>query len=148
MSQKLFVLFTMDVEPSVADAGSSGPVSDEAGMRSIKDYQDMLRSWDYRATYFIHPELACAQPEFFRDLAKEGSALGLHLHTTKFSPEKQRCELGGLTADEQRRILGMAARMFERGIGFRPTLFRPGCFSANDATYDEVVRCFAERCAS
>jgi len=25
--------------------------------------------------------------------------------------------------------------MFEEGMRNRPTLFRPGCFSANDATY-------------
>ena len=135
MSQRLFVLFTMDVEPCAADTMSSGPSSDEAGMRSIKGYQDVLRTWGYRATYFIHPELACTQAEFFRDLAKEGNALGLHLHTTKFALDKQRCELGGLTAEAQRRILRMAVEEFEAGMGFPPTLFRPGCFSANDATY-------------
>lgn len=135
MSRQLFVLFTMDVEPCAADAQSSGPVSDEAGMAAIKDYQEVLRSCGYCATYFVHPELACAYPKFYRDLANDGSALGLHLHTTKFSAAKQRCELGGLTAAEQRRLLDMAARMFEEGIETRPTLFRPGCFSANDATY-------------
>ena len=135
MSQKVFVLFTMDVEPTAADAGTSGPVSDEAGMRAIQDYQDILDSWGYRATYFVHPELTCDQPQFFRKLAKEGAVLGLHVHTTKFAVEKQSCELGGLTADQQRRILGMASEMFETSMGVRPTLFRPGCFSANDATY-------------
>jgi len=125
----------MDVEPTATDKGSSGPVSDQAGIRSVQDYQDVLHSRGYRATYFVHPEVACAHPEFFQQLAKGGSAVGLHLHTTKFTLAKQCCELGGLTADKQRRIIQMASEMFETGIGFRPTLFRPGCFSANDATY-------------
>jgi len=125
----------MDVEPIAADTRSSGPVSDEAGMRSIEEYQEVLRSRGYRATYFVHPEVACAQPEFFKALAKDGNALGMHVHPTKFALAKQRCELGGLTADKQRNILRMAVEMFETGMGFRPTLFRPGCFSASDATY-------------
>ncbi|MCK5804426.1 MAG: hypothetical protein KAI66_16430 [Lentisphaeria bacterium] len=29
----------------------------------------------------------------------------------------------------------MGTEMFETDMGFRPTLFRPGCFSASDATY-------------
>ncbi|MBT3378482.1 MAG: polysaccharide deacetylase family protein [Lentisphaerae bacterium] len=135
MQRELFVLFTMDVEPAAAAAGHSGPVSDEAGMRAVLDYRDVLRSWGYRATYFVHPELTQSQPEFFTGLAKDGSALGLHIHTTKFAPSPQPCELGGLVADEQRRLLRMGTEMFEKGLGYRPTLFRPGCFSASDVTY-------------
>lgn len=134
MSKKLFVLFTMDVEPSAAASGSSGPDSDEVGMRAILDFQNVLHRFAYRATYFIHPELIVAYPRFYKTLANEGNALGLHLHTTKFSAAKQRCELGGLPSREQRRLIDMAADLFERGLGVRPRIFRPGCFSANDAT--------------
>lgn len=135
MHSQLHVLFTMDVEPPAAGSGSSGPVSDEAGMRSIRDFQAVLRQSGYRATYFVHPELIAACPEFYRDLENAGSGVGLHLHTTKFTASKQSRELGGLRAVEQKRLLEMAIEMFERGIGFRPRIFRPGCFSANDATY-------------
>ena len=138
-SHELYVLFTMDVEPATTEAGTSGPVSNEAGMRSIQDFRDVLRSWGYRATYFVHPELALAQPQFLQDLAGDGSVLGLHLHTTKFAAAPKACELGGLTADEQRDVILKAVDMFETGTGFRPTLFRPGCFSASDATYGVLV---------
>jgi len=135
MTQAVHVLFTMDVEQATSARGTSGPVSDMAGMRSIQAYQSLLHSWGYRATYFVHPELAETQPEFFKSLSAEGSALGLHVHTTKFALAKQCVELGGLTALEQLGILRKAIELFERGIGFRPKLFRPGCFSANDSTY-------------
>jgi len=135
MGEQLFVLFTMDVEPSAADTGSSGPVSDEAGMLAIRDFQAVLHPSGYRATYFVHPELIEPYPQFYEALASDGNTLGLHLHTTKFSLAKQPCELGGLPADKQRRLIDMAADLFERGLGVRPKIFRPGCFSANDATY-------------
>jgi hypothetical protein len=135
MRDKLFVLFTMDVEPRSAGSGTSGPASDEAGMRAVEDFQAVLESFGYRATYFVHPELVAAYPEFYRGLEQSGSGLGLHLHATKFAEAPQPCELGGLTPVGQRDLLDAAAGMFERGLGVRPTIFRPGCFSASDATY-------------
>lgn len=135
MSHTLFVLFTMDVEPCQRKSGVSGPVSDEAGMRAILDFENVLRLRGYRATYFVHPELIEAHPEFYRNLRKEGCGLGLHLHTTKFSVAPQACELGGLAPAEQHRLLDLSVSMFEKGLGISPRLFRPGCFSANDDTY-------------
>jgi hypothetical protein len=44
MDKQLFVLFTMDVEPSSANPGISGPDSDETGMKSIRDFQAVLDS--------------------------------------------------------------------------------------------------------
>ena len=125
----------MDVEPRAGDTGISGPESDEAGMQSIDEFRSILHSAGYGATYFIHPELIDTYPEFFQSLGSGGNALGLHLHTSKFSVEKQPCELGGLGTVDQRRLVDIAATLFESRIGRRPTIFRPGCFSANDATY-------------
>ncbi len=135
MKDKIYILFTMDVEPLSTGRGSSGPVSLEEGMRAVGDYQNILAAKGYNATYFVHPEVAYAQPEFFTDLRRTGSAIGLHLHTTKFRLKRQVCELGGLAPSRQKSIISMAAEMFESSLGFRPNLFRPGCFSANDFTY-------------
>lgn len=139
MSHPIHILFTMDVEPATDAVGHSGPVSDEAGRQAVRDYCAVLEPWGYRATFFVHPEMASADPAFFRDLALEGHSLGLHVHTTKFALDPQPCELGGLSSDEQRRILTLAADQFADALGFRPQLFRPGCFSANDATYEILV---------
>ena len=135
MTQDVFILFTMDVERSTTAAGVSGPRSDAEGARSIEGYRDALDAFGYRGTYFVHPEVAEVQTDLFLRLRDEGAALGLHLHTTKFRDAPTPVELGGLTAGEQRAILGRAARQFGDALGFRPELFRPGCFSANDATY-------------
>lgn len=135
MKAPLYVLFTMDVEPQAAAAGSSGPATDEAGMAAIQAFSSVLRARGYCATYFVHPELVEANTDFYRQLREAGSGLGLHLHTTKFAPDPQPCELGGLPAAKQRRLIQLAMQMYERGLGEAPRTFRPGCFSANDETY-------------
>ncbi|NLB54673.1 MAG: polysaccharide deacetylase family protein [Lentisphaerae bacterium] len=140
MKEKLFVLFTMDVEPTATKLGASGPKSDKAGMQSLQDFCSVLDKSGYRPTCFVHPELIEAYPEFYIQLAQAGTGIGLHLHTTKFAPAKQECELGGLCPDEQQRLLTMAVEMFERGFKSRPKIFRPGCFSANDATFNILVQ--------
>ncbi len=135
MEGKLFILFTMDVEPPASSAGVSGPDSFESGIYAVQSYSGLINTWGYPATYFVHPEVACADAPFFKSLARGGNSLGLHLHTTKFDLYRQEHELGGLTAKMQHTILNHAVEMFTKGTGFRPELFRPGCFSANDSTY-------------
>ncbi len=135
METSLFVLFTMDVEPRSEKTGNSGPASDEAGMHSVRDFQGILHSAGYRGTYFVHPELVEAYPEFYRTIERAGSGVGLHLHTSKFAGATRRCELGGFEAAEQRELIESASKMYENGLGVRPLIFRPGCFSANDSTY-------------
>lgn len=131
----LYVLFTMDVELPTSQPGTSGPRTSDAGAQAVRDYHTILKPHGYPPTYFIHPELAQPQGTLFRALAAAGCGLGLHLHTTKFQTPRHDTELGGLTSAQQHEAIYNAAVMFEQGIGSRPTLFRPGCFSANDDTY-------------
>jgi peptidoglycan/xylan/chitin deacetylase (PgdA/CDA1 family) len=135
MTEQVFVLFTMDVEPATSQVGVSGPASLEAGARAIWDYHELLAASGYPATYFVHPEVAQSQTDLFHRLRDAGSGLGLHIHTTKFAPAPQPVELGGLSAAQQREILQMGLTLFTESLGYRPELFRPGCFSANDLTY-------------
>lgn len=139
MSQALYVLFTMDVEPTAAALGHSGPADDQLGMQSIRDFQTVLGARGFKATYFVHPELVERYPDFYRTLHADGNDVGLHVHTTKLVIAPQPGELGSLTADEQRRLLTLAMEQFQRGMGKLPNIFRPGCFSANDATYSVLV---------
>lgn len=139
MNHDIFVLFTMDVEPTTSAAGASGPRTDEEGARSIVRYFELLAVAGFTPTYFIHPEVAVAQRDLFLDLRDRGCALGLHLHTAKFTDIRHELELGGLTAAEQYEVLLRAMTIFEDSLGFRPTLFRPGCFSANDATFSVLA---------
>ena len=130
------VLFTMDVEPPAhADGRTSGPATAEEGGRRVREYADALAGFGYVPTYFVHPELGESQAELFLDLQRRGAGLGLHLHTAKFAASPRPCELGGLTRDEQVEVLSSGRALFERYFAFRPRIFRPGCFSANDFTY-------------
>ncbi len=139
-SDEVHILFTMDVEPVSTGEGVSGPESEEAGLNATRAYREILSRRGYLPSYFVHPELARSYPSFFSELAESGCALGLHLHSTKFAGglrmgAHDSVELGGLTAAEQRKVVGEAASLYESALGYRPTLFRPGCFSANDFTY-------------
>jgi len=71
----------------------------------------------------------------FLELKGEGACLGLHIHSAKFAETKHKVEFGALSFEEQKKILILGTEMFERYFGFRPDIFRPGCFSANDYTY-------------
>lgn len=136
MPSEVLILFTMDVEPATAgDGRTSGPATLEEGARRVEEYMDVLGAYGYTPTYFVHPELGETQANLFLDLRARGACLGLHLHTVKFGAVPSPCELGGLLPDAQRAVITAATELFTRDFGFRPHLFRPGCFSANDATY-------------
>ena len=136
MNNKVLIIFTMDVElPTTSIGKVSGPKSYKEGEISAGNYVKAISEYGYSPTFFIHPELAQVQGSYFRKLKANGACLGLHLHSTKFSKKKYSCEMGGLSENEQRNILRMAIDMFQKHLGFKPEIFRPGAFSANDNTF-------------
>jgi len=132
---KVQILFTMDVELISAGANSSGPESNEEGAGRVREYMEVLGDYGYKPTFFIHPELGETQSEMFLELKEQGACLGLHIHAAKFAPTCHKVEMGALSFAQQKEMLTIGAEMFERHFGFRPDIFRPGCFSANDHTY-------------
>lgn len=135
MKKEVLILFTMDVEPVSSGKNSTGPQSDSEGAVRVKEYMDVLADYGYTPTFFIHPELGETQAEMFLELQEKGACLGLHIHASKFTAKKYDTELGALSFAEQKEIIGMGMQMFEKYFGFKPEIFRPGCFSANDYTY-------------
>src|SRR5690606_19128288 len=73
------------------------------------------------------------------ELEGQGACLGLHLHPWKFGDGTYRAHFGGLTEAQQRAALSEAIALWQRAIGRRPRYFRPGTFSANDASYRVLV---------
>ncbi len=135
MTNEVQILFTMDVELVSAGANSSGPESNEEGASRVREYMEVLGDYGYKPTFFIHPELGETQSEMFLELREQGACLGLHIHTAKFAPTGHAVEMGALSFEQQKEVLTLGSEMFERYFGFRPDIFRPGCFSANDHTY-------------
>ncbi len=135
-NRDVLILFTMDVEPPArADGRTSGPATAEQGSRRVREYADALAEFGYVPTYFVHPELGESQADLLLELQRRGAGLGLHLHTAKCALSPRPCELGGLTRSEQITVLAAGRDLFDRYFGFRPRIFRPGCFSASDCTY-------------
>lgn len=132
---EVLVLFTMDAEPAASKAPGgavSGPADNAEGALRITEYMEVLSAYGYTPTFFIHPELGREQSALFLKLQSQGAGLGLHIHAVKSG---QAVELGGLPAAVQRETLQRGLQLFSEYFGFRPEIFRPGCFSANDCTY-------------
>jgi peptidoglycan/xylan/chitin deacetylase (PgdA/CDA1 family) len=135
MKNEVQVLFTMDVELVSAGANSSGPETNEEGAERVREYMEVLEDYGYKPTFFIHPELGETQSKMFLELREQGACLGLHIHAAKFAPTRHKVELGALSFAQQKEVLTIGLEMFERYFGFKPDIFRPGCFSSNDYTY-------------
>jgi len=132
IDHEVLVLFTMDVELASANETVSGPADNTEGALRITEYMEVLGAYGYIPTFFIHPELGREQSGLFLDLQAKGACLGLHIHTAKFG---HAVELGALSYAEQKTTLERGMNLFERYFAFRPEIFRPGCFSENDNTY-------------
>lgn len=133
------ILVTMDVEPPLPEGsrpeGASGPKNWDDSARFIDGYAAIAAGHDLPVTFFLHPEVTQAHADLFHRLEAEGACLGLHLHPWKFSDGRYQAHFGGLDATLQCAILSEAVAMWQAGLGKRPEYFRPGTFSANDATF-------------
>jgi hypothetical protein len=145
---RLRIVLTMDCEPTTASTHGSatGPSDWAFGERAVTGYASIARSYGWPVSYFVHPETAQAQPDLFLDQERGGAHLGLHVHPWKYSMSRHAGtryleHSGGLSDDEQRALLDETSAIWAEAFGRRPDHFRPGTFSANDATF----RILAER---
>lgn len=136
---KMHILVTMDVEPPLGDGarpeGASGPRCYADSRRFIEGYVGCAARHGWPVTFMIHPEVTHHHADLFHRLEREGACLGLHLHPWKFSDGHYRAHFGGLDTQGQLAILSEAVAIWQAGLGRRPLYFRPGTFSANDATF-------------
>lgn len=135
---KIYVVVTMDCEP-VRDAGgatqaTSGPFSYDDSARFIRGFTAQTAASQFPVSFFIHPEAAAAHPEVFLELEQDGACLGLHIHPYKIQRTRYRSHFGALSALEQTILLSEASALWREALGRLPLYFRPGTFSANDAT--------------
>ena len=136
-SNELYACFTMDCEQIDELAYQGGPVTWELGERSIRGYCETLLEQGLRATLFIAPQAAERYRTTFLELAGAGTELGLHYHPQDHGyPDF----FGAFTSEEQDQMLREAMDQWSQALGLTPFVFRPGNFSANDATFPTLVR--------
>ncbi len=134
--QEINIVVTMDVElpTSATHESASGPPDYDTGDVWTRAFVELAAEYDCPSTLFIHPEVALARTDSFRDIAAKGNCLALHLHAWRFDSRFQ-CEFGGLTENESRIMLGEASALWKHAFGERPKFFRPGTLSANDSIF-------------
>jgi len=141
-STEIHILLTMDCEPAHTDVtpyavgmSGSGPPDYAESERSIQGYAELTRTRGFPVTLFVHPEVAVAHRELLLELQADGACLGMHLHPYKLGKGEHKHDLGAYTACEQLEILGEAVHAWQAALDQKPRYFRPGYFSANDATF-------------
>ena len=112
----------------------AGPVSWEESARNIAAFAAIVEEYGCRATFFAVPEAVEAHVELFQRLIAAGHEVGLHLHPHTFRYGVNEY-LGNLPYDRQFDIVREARDAFAAALGFPPTSFRPGHFSANADTF-------------
>lgn len=139
---RLMIVLTMDCEPitSLTHGSATGPASWTFGERAVTGYASIARSYGWPVSFFVHPETAEAQPDLFLDLERDGAHLGLHVHPWKYSMSRHAGSrylehFGGLSDADQRALLAETSGIWATAFGRHPDHFRPGTFSANDATF-------------
>jgi peptidoglycan/xylan/chitin deacetylase (PgdA/CDA1 family) len=132
MTDILYVLFTMDVECPGEGSKDAGFTDWELGERAIRGYAQVLARVGWPVTYFVVAGAARKYAALLREIESGGAELGLHIHPQDLGYEGQ---LGAYDCDEQLEIIEKATELWAEAIGHRPTSFRPGNFSTNDATF-------------
>lgn len=133
------IVVSMDCEP-VRPPGregpaTSGPASYRDSERYISGFEAIAAEYGFPVSLFVHPEAALAHAAQLQEMAGRGATLGLHIHPYKFDPIRYRAHFGELSGPAQRAIVSEGAALWQHAIGERPRYFRPGTFSANDATF-------------
>lgn len=138
---EIYVAISMDCERGrkFTHPNASGPTDFEASERYVRAYAELAGAYGFPVSFFLHPEVAEGQSDLFLELEERGACLGLHLHPWKFGDGKYRAHFGGLSEEDQRAALSEAIALWQKSIGRRPRYFRPGTFSANDATFRVLV---------
>ena len=132
---KCYFLLTMDCE-RVQDKDSYpvGPLSWQESEENIVAFGGISLRFGYKATFFAVPEAAERHAGIFRELIRSGHEIGLHLHPDTFRYGVNE-NLGNLPYEAQFRIIKDARDVFKDAMGFLPTSFRSGYFSASCDTF-------------
>jgi hypothetical protein len=136
--QRLLVVVTMDCErPNETGlAGVTGAPNWALSARYIEHYASVSCAHGFPVSFFCHPEVTRAHADLLFALERQGCNVdGLHLHPWKYEAGGAREHLGHMSEAAQRAVLTQAIGEWSRAMRRPPRYFRPGTFSANDATF-------------
>lgn len=139
----IHVVITMDCEPVRPTGGTmatSGPESYGQSAAYTEAFAGCVADHGFPVSFFIHPETALAHPGLFLELESKGACLGLHIHPYKIERTRFQNHFGALNEFEQTVLISESTARWQSAIGRRPLYFRPGTFSANDATFKVLTR--------
>ena len=102
------------------------------GERAIRGLGDVFAETKTLGTFFVIPGDIEAHTAIYKELAKQGHEIGLHIHAADQGYGEF---LGDQGPDLQRKIIDEAADQFAQAMGRRPLTICPGYFSANDFTF-------------
>ncbi|NOX55323.1 MAG: polysaccharide deacetylase family protein [Planctomycetes bacterium] len=139
MKTDIHICWTMDCE------ATQRAINDAAlGMRAVRGFVSVISEAKLHATLFVLPGDAVAYPSLLRDLDPGRFELALHVH-----PQEEGYDdfCGAYPAEMQRRIYDQAIKKFADAVGVRPTAFRTGSCSANDATFPVTAELGFECCS-
>ena len=131
----LHILFTMNCEPMAHRFAPDGPKSRDLGGRSIEGFCSRLLTAGYAVTLFVSAGCAEEYAPLLEELAERGVELALHVHPPSLTDGRYNRNLGEYTPEDQRELVELGLDRVEEAVGRQPRSFRPGKFSASDATF-------------
>lgn len=139
LERTIHVSFTMDCERIRAHCPLGGPSDWELSERAIRGYCERLLEAGYPPTLFVVPDTAIAHAALFRELAARGVEIGMHFHPQCYADGTLDKFLAMYPEAEQRAMIEEGRAVITAAVGIEPLAFRPGNFSADEATYRALV---------
>ena len=133
--RKLHFCLTMDCERILDESPPGGPEDWESSRSAIEGFVRILQAERMHATFFIVPETAAKHADLWQSLDRDAFELGLHLHPQSLGDRSLQEYLGAYSGGQQRSMIQLAMDIWSEALGRAPRAFRPGNFSANDATF-------------
>jgi len=135
----------MDVERIRSLCPMGGPETWESGEEAVRSYCGTLSEHGLRATLFVVPDTATKQGDILQEVAGQtGAELGMHFHPQYWRDRYKSADdhefLGGYSGEQQYELLSEALSQVTEGLRRQPKAFRGGNFSANDETFEVLVR--------
>jgi hypothetical protein len=130
--ERLYVVFTMDCLPPGEAGEVRGPGGWEEAVDAVVAFAEALADQGLGGTFFLAPQALARMDSAVETVTAKHGELALLCHPQLANYQTY---LGAYSFERQREIIGTSRKVWERHLGWPPSTFRPGFFSANDHTF-------------